>query len=86
VKKNFESEFQAFCICKMGEVLVVLAAFIAFSYAYSSSKVHNTLALMLDSQFKSLDVVKAPIGRAKLIHMVAKYDRKASMSLLIVVF
>jgi len=50
----------------MGEVLVVLATFLAFSYAYSSSKAHNMLALMLDSQFKSLNVVKAPIGQAKI--------------------
>jgi hypothetical protein len=86
VKGNFESEFQAFCIRMIGKVLVVLAPFLAFSFAYNSSKVHNMLALMLDSRFKFLDVVKTHVGQAKVIHMVAKHDSKVLMPLLLVVF
>jgi hypothetical protein len=70
----------------MGEVLVVLAPFLAFSFADSSNEAHNMLALILKPWYKFLDVVKALVGRAKIIHMVAKYDSKALMPLLLVVF
>ncbi len=86
VKGNFESEFKVFCIRMIGEVLVVLVPFLVFSFAYNLSKVHNMLALMLNLLFKFLNVVKAPIGQAKIIHMVAKHDSKVLMPLLLVVF
>jgi hypothetical protein len=34
---------------------------------------------MLDPWFKSLDVLKTFVGRAKVIQMVAKYDNKSLM-------
>jgi len=37
---------------------------------------------MLDPLFKPLDISKAFVGRAKVIHMVAKYDTKSLMLLL----
>jgi hypothetical protein len=44
------------------------------------------LALMLDPHFKSLDVVKAFVGRAKVIQIVAKYDNTILLPLLVVTF
>jgi hypothetical protein len=44
------------------------------------------LALILKPWYKFLDVVKALVGRAKIIHMVAKYDSKALMPLLLTIF
>jgi hypothetical protein len=70
----------------MGEVLVVLAPFLAFSFVYKSSKAHNMSALMLNPWFKFLDVVKALVGQAKVIQTVEKYDSKALMPLLLIVF
>ncbi len=46
----------------MVEVQVTLTPFLAFTSSYNASKVHIMLALMLDSHFKSLDVVKAFVG------------------------
>ncbi len=40
------------------EVQVVLTPFLAFTSSYNASKVHK----MLDSHFKSFDVVKAFVG------------------------
>jgi hypothetical protein len=70
VKGDFEFELQTFCIHM--KILVVLVPFLAFSYAYNLNKAHNMLALMLDPRFKSLDVVKTIVGRAKVIQMDAK--------------
>jgi hypothetical protein len=53
------------------EVQVVLAPFLFFAYTYNDTKVHNILALMFNSCFKSLDVVKTFAGWAKVIQMVA---------------
>jgi hypothetical protein len=56
VRGDFEFELQAFCMCMMKEILVVLVPFLAFSFDYSLNKVHNMVALMLDPCFKSFDV------------------------------
>jgi len=50
----------------MGEVMVVMVPFFAFTSTYIATKAHM-LALMLDPHFKSLDVVKGFLGRAKVI-------------------
>jgi hypothetical protein len=39
-----------------------------------------------DLYFKSLDVVKGFVGRAKVIQMVAKYDNESLMPLLVAAF
>ncbi len=44
------------------------------------------LTLMLDSNLKSLDVVKAFVGWAKVIQIVVKYGNKTLLPLLVVVF
>jgi hypothetical protein len=41
---------------------------------------------MLDPRFKSLDVVKVFVGRAKMIQIVAKYDSKTLLPLLVATF
>jgi hypothetical protein len=51
----------------MGEVLVVMVPFFAFASTYITTKAHNMLVLMLDSHFRSLDVVKGFVRRAKVI-------------------
>jgi hypothetical protein len=51
----------------MGEVMVVMVPFFAFASTYIATKAHNMLALMLDLHFKSLDVVKGFVGRAKVV-------------------
>jgi len=54
----------------MGEIMVVLAPFFTFASTYITTKAHNMLTLMQDLCFKSLDVVKGFVGRAKVIQMV----------------
>jgi hypothetical protein len=44
------------------------------------------LTLMLDLHFKSLNVVKGFVRREKIIQMVAKYDSKSLMPLLVATF
>jgi hypothetical protein len=70
----------------MAKIKVILVPFLAFASAYIVAKVHNMLELMLDPRFKSLDISKAFVGRAKVIHMVAKYDTKSLMLLLMATF
>jgi hypothetical protein len=70
----------------MAKVQVVLASFLAFTSFYSANKAYNMLSLMLDPHFKSLDVVKTFVGRAKMIQIVAKYDSKTLLPLLVVAF
>ncbi len=64
----------------------MLVLFLAFTSSYNASKAHNMLTLMLDLHFKSLDVVKAFVGWAKIIQIVAKYGNKTLLPLLVVVF
>jgi hypothetical protein len=44
------------------------------------------LALIWDPHFKSLDVVKTFVGQEKMIQMVAKYDDKILLLLLVATF
>ncbi len=73
-------------MCMMVEVQAILAPFLVFTSSYNASKAHNMLALMLDLRFKSFDVVKAFVGRAKMIQIVAEYDNKTLLPLLVVAF
>jgi hypothetical protein len=61
------------------EVMAILTPFLTFTSTYIASKAHNMLTLMLDPCFKSLDVVKGFVGRAKIIQMVAEYDNMSLM-------
>jgi len=51
----------------MAKVQVVLVPFLGFKYSYNASKAQNMLALVLDSHFKSVDVVKAFVRWVKMI-------------------
>jgi hypothetical protein len=62
VRGDFEFELGALRVHMVVEVQVVLTPFLAFTSSYNASKVHNMLALILDSHFKSLDVVKTFVG------------------------
>ncbi len=68
------------------EVMVLLTPFPTFAFTYNVPKAHNMFVFMLDPQFKSLNVLKTFVGRAKVIYMVAKYDKKSLMPLLVVTF
>ncbi len=68
-----------------GRVQVVLTPFLAFT-SYNANKVHNMLALILDSRFKSLDVVKAFVGCTKVIQIIVEYDNKILLQELTVTF
>jgi hypothetical protein len=70
----------------MAKVMVVLASFLSFATTCTPSKAHSVLALMLDSCFKCLDVVKTFVGWAKVMEMVVEYDIKSLMLLLVVAF
>jgi hypothetical protein len=67
----------------MAKVTAIPAHFLSFTTNYTPSKAHNMLALMLDLHFKCLDVVKMFVGRAKIMEMVAKYDIKSLMLLVV---
>jgi len=54
--------------------------------SYNASKAHNMLAFMLDLHFKSLDVVKVFFEQANVLQIVAKYDIKPRMPLLVATF
>jgi len=45
-------------IYMMAKVEATLTPFLAFTFPYNAIKAHNMLALMLDSHFKSFDVLK----------------------------
>ncbi len=86
VKGDFEFELGALHIHMMVEVNTILAPFLAFASTYIVVKAHNMFALMLDPQFKSLDILKTFFGKAKVIHMVVEYDTKSFVPLLMATF
>jgi len=49
-------------------------------------QVRNMLAIMLDPQFKSLQVVKSLVGHGDAIRLVFKYDLKVIIPLLMTCF
>ncbi len=49
----------------MAKVLVALVPFLSFASTYSVNKAHKMLVLMLDLHFKSLNVVKTFVRRAR---------------------
>jgi len=63
-----------------------LVSFLAFASTYNVSKAHKMLALMLDLHFKSFDVMKTFVGRAKVIQMLVEYGNKILLQLLMVDF
>jgi hypothetical protein len=90
VRGDFEFEFGgilgALRVHMMAKVEATLIPFLAFIFYYNVSKVHTMLALMLNSHFKSFNVVKVFVECAKVIQIVAKYDNKILQPLLVVAF
>jgi hypothetical protein len=86
VKGDFESKLGALHIHMMAEVKAILAPFLAFASTYIIVKAHNMFVLMLDPQFKSLDILKSFVGKAKVVHMVVEYDTKSLMPLIMATF
>jgi hypothetical protein len=70
----------------MAKVQVVLVPFLAFKSSYNANKVHNMLALVLDSHFKFVDVVKVFVRWEKMIQIIVEYDNKTLLPLLVVSF
>jgi hypothetical protein len=83
VKGGFESKLGALHIHMIAKIKAILAPFLAFASTYILVKAHNMFVLMLDPRFKSLDILKSFVRRAKVIHMVTKYDTKSLMPLLV---
>ncbi len=81
MKGDFEFELKVLCIYMMVEVMVLLTPFPTFAFTYNVPKAHNMLVLM----FKSFNVLKTFVERAKVIYMV-KYDNNSLMPLLMVNF
>ncbi len=79
MRGDFEYELGALHIQMMVEFKVIFAPFLAFAFTYITIKAHNTLVLMLDPRFKSLDILKAFVGRAKVIYVMVEHDTKIEM-------
>jgi hypothetical protein len=70
----------------MAKMTTILAPFLSFATTYIPSYTHNMFTLMLDLHCKCLDVVKNFVGWVKVMEMVAEYDTKSLMSLVVVAF
>jgi hypothetical protein len=54
--------------------------------AFDFCQVHNMLALMLDSCYKSLRIVENHVGCGNAIHLAFEYVLKEAISLLMIIF
>jgi len=68
------------------KVVKVLKPFLEFLKTFNSCQVHNMLALMLDSCFKSLGVVESFMGCGNAICFITEYDVKEVILVLIIFF
>jgi len=68
------------------EVVKVLQPFFSISIFFYSDQVHNMLVVMLDLQFKSLQVVEDLVGCGNAIWLISEYDLKAMIPLSMVRF
>jgi hypothetical protein len=59
---------------------------LAFASIYNQAKVHNMLAIMLDSHFKNMKVILDFVGYAHAIQIVINYDINIVCLLLLQVF
>jgi hypothetical protein len=70
----------------MGQVMKVLAPCLAFVEAYSPSKTHNMMAILLDPHHKTMKVIREYIGDFQASSIVEEYDRKIVLPHLIQVY
>ncbi len=64
----------------------VIKSFLEIFKTFDSHQVHNMLALMVDSYFKSLRVVERFMGCGNAIHFTIEYDVKEVIPLYMIVF
>jgi len=86
IRGGFEYEFQALQLHMMAKMMAILVLFWPFATTCTPNKAHNMLALMLDLCFKFLDVVKTFVQWGKVTEMVAEYEIKSLMPLVVVTF
>lgn len=64
----------------------VIKSFLEKIKTFNWHQVHNMLALMVDSYFKSLQVVERYMGCGNAIHFIIEYDVKEIIPLFMMVF
>jgi hypothetical protein len=60
----------------MGQVIKVLAPFLAFAEVYSPSKARNMMAIMLDPRHKTMKVIREYNGDFQASSIVEEHDKK----------
>jgi hypothetical protein len=60
---------------KQGQVIMVLRTFLDFMFSFKSIKTHNMVALILDPQFKNLNLAVDYVGHSFAIKIVATCDK-----------
>lgn len=86
IYNDFDSELQCMKLRLMGQVIKVLAPFLAFAEVYSPSKAHNVMAMMLDPCHKTMKVISEYIGDFQASSIVEEYDKKMVLPQLIQVY
>ncbi len=61
---------------KQGQVIMVLRTFLDFMFSFKSIKTHNMVALILDPQFKNLNLAVDYVGHSFAIKIVATCDKQ----------
>jgi hypothetical protein len=64
----------------------VIKPFLQFFISFNYHQVHNMLTLKLNPHFKSLWVVRNYVGHKNAICLIAKYDVKENIPLLMINF
>jgi hypothetical protein len=70
----------------MQKVMKVLQPFLQFLFVFYSNQVHSMLTIILDPQFKSLQVVENLVGHGNAIQLASKNDLKPMIPFLMVCF
>ena len=73
---EFEFELEILYGRMVGEVAIVLQPFLSFPHTFDAGKVHNILALMLDPQFKDLEVILNYVGHDVAKQVIDEHDNK----------
>jgi len=76
IHSDFDLEPQCMKLHMMGQVIKVLAPFLAFTKVYSPSKAHNMMAIMLDPCHKTMKVITEYIGDFQASSIVENMTRK----------
>jgi hypothetical protein len=82
----FDSKLFLFQKNMWKEIVKILQPFLQFLFVFYSNQVHSMLVIMLDLQFKLLQVMENLVGCGNAIWLVSKYDLKAMIPLLMICF